>query len=254
MTQTGGGRPVGRLAGRLALITGASRGLGRAIALKFAEEGADLVLVARTVGGLEEVDDRVKALGRQATLVPLDITDFDALDRMGQALYDRFGRLDVLVGNAATLGILSPLSHVDPKIWKSTFDLNLTANWRLLRSMDPLLRASDAGRAIFVTSGITRRTAAYWGPYTIAKSALEAMVRMYAAEMAHTKVRANLVNPGPMRTGLRAEAFPGEDPQSVPAPEELAEAFVPLAEASCELNGEWVAADEWLKSRSLQRQ
>jgi NAD(P)-dependent dehydrogenase (short-subunit alcohol dehydrogenase family) len=244
----------GRLAGRLALITGASRGLGRAIAVKFAEEGADLVLVARTVGALEELDDQIKALGRNATLVPLDITDYDALDRMGQALYDRFKKLDVLVGNAAMLGILSPLAHVDPKIWKSTLDLNLTANWRLLRSMDPLLRSSDSGRAIFVTSGITQRTVPYWGPYTIAKAALESMVRMYAAEVAHTSVRANLVNPGPMRTAMRAEAFPGEDPQSVPAPEELAEAFVPLAEASCQLNGEWVAADEWLKGRAQKRQ
>lgn len=244
----------GRLAGRLALVTGASRGLGRAIALKFAAEGADLVLLARTVGALEEVDDQVRALGRQATLVPLDITDFDALDRMGQALYDRFGRLDVLVGNAATLGILSPLAHVDPKIWKSTIDLNLTANWRLLRSMDPLLRASPSGRAIFVTSGITRRTVPYWGPYTVAKAALESMVRMYAAEMAHTSVKANLVNPGPMRTGMRVEAFPGEDPQGVPPPEELAEAFVPLAEADCQLNGEWIAADEWLATRKLTRQ
>jgi NAD(P)-dependent dehydrogenase (short-subunit alcohol dehydrogenase family) len=244
----------GRLSGRLALITGASRGLGRAIALKFAEEGADLVLVARTVGALEELDDQIKALGRNATLVPLDITDYDALDRMGQALYDRFKKLDVLVGNAAMLGILSPLAHVDPKIWKSTLDLNLTANWRLLRSMDPLLRSSDSGRAIFVTSGITQRTVPYWGPYTIAKAALESMVRMYAAEVAHTSVRANMVNPGPMRTAMRAEAFPGEDPQSVPAPEELAEAFVPLAEASCQLNGEWVAADEWLKGRAQKRQ
>lgn len=254
MTQSPGGRHEGRLWGRLALITGASRGLGRAIALKFAEEGADLILIARTVGGLEEVDDRVKAMGRNATLVPLDITDFDALDRMGQALYDRFKKLDVLVGNAATLGILSPLAHVDPKIWKSTLDLDLTANWRLLRSMDPLLRASESGRAIFVTSGITQRVVPYWGPYTVAKAALESMVRMYAAEMAHTKVRVNLVNPGPMRTALRAEAFPGEDPQSVPAPEDLAEAFVPLAEASCELNGEWIAADEWLQARKTKRQ
>jgi NAD(P)-dependent dehydrogenase (short-subunit alcohol dehydrogenase family) len=244
----------GRLAGRLALITGASRGLGRAIAVKFAEEGADLVLVARTVGALEELDDQIKALGRNATLVPLDITDYDALDRMGQALYDRFKKLDVLVGNAAMLGILSPLAHVDPKIWKSTLDLNLTANWRLLRSMDPLLRSSDSGRAIFVTSGITQRTVPYWGPYTIAKAALESMVRMYAAEVAHTNVRANLVNPGPMRTAMRAEAFPGEDPQSVPTPEQLADAFVPLAEASCQLNGEWIAVDEWLKAKSAKRQ
>jgi NAD(P)-dependent dehydrogenase (short-subunit alcohol dehydrogenase family) len=148
----------------------------------------------------------------------------------------------------------SPLAHVDPKIWKSTIDLNLTANWRLLRSADPLLRASPAGRAIFVTSGVTRRTVPYWGPYTVAKSALESMVRMYAAEMAHTSVKVNLVNPGPMRTGMRVEAFPGEDPQSVPPPEELAEAFVPLAAADCQLNGEWIAADEWLAARKLTRQ
>jgi NAD(P)-dependent dehydrogenase (short-subunit alcohol dehydrogenase family) len=254
MTQTTGGRPHGRLAGRLALITGASRGLGRAIALKFAQEGADLILVARTVGALEELDDQVRGLGRQATLVPLDVTDFDALDRMGQALYERFGRLDVLVGNAAMLGILSPLAHVDAKIWKSTLDLNLTANWRLLRAMDPLLQASDAGRAIFVTSGITKRSAPFWGPYAVSKAALEAMVRLYAAEIAHTKVRANLVNPGPIRTGMRVEAFPGEDPESVPAPEQLAEAFVPLAEASCQLNGEWIAADEWLQAQKFARQ
>jgi NAD(P)-dependent dehydrogenase (short-subunit alcohol dehydrogenase family) len=250
MTTSGGSR----LKGRLALVTGASRGLGRAIALKYAEEGADLILVARTVGALEELDDQVRALGGQATLVPLDITDFDALDRMGQALYERFGKLDVLVGNAAMLGILSPLAHVDAKIWKSTFDLNLHANWRLLRSMDPLLQASDSGRAIFVTSGITQRSVPYWGPYAISKAALEAMVRLYAAEVAHTKVRANLVNPGPIRTGMRVEAFPGEDPQSVPAPEELTEAFVKLAEASCQFNGEWIAADEWLKSQTSQRQ
>jgi NAD(P)-dependent dehydrogenase (short-subunit alcohol dehydrogenase family) len=248
----------GRLAGKLALVNGASRGLGRAVAERFAAEGAHVVAVARTVGGLEELDDAIKVratqTGGKATLVPLDLTDFDALDSMGQALYDRFGKLDVLVGNAATLGILSPMSHIGAPIWKATIDLNLTANWRLLRSCDPLLQRAPAGRAIFVTSGITQQPAPYWGPYAVSKAALESMVRIYAAEMAHTKVRANLINPGPMRTKLRVEAFPGEDPMSVPPPEDLAGAFVPLAEESCTLNGQWVTADEWRNAQGTQRQ
>lgn len=246
-------RGSGRLAGKLALITGASRGLGRAVALRFAREGAHLVLVARTVGGLEEVDDEIKALGGSATLVPLDVTDFDALDRMAAALFERYRRLDVLVGNAATLGVLSPLAHIDAHIWKATIDTNLTANWRLLRACDPLLRSAPAGRAIFVTSGITRRSAPYWGPYAISKAGLESMVSIYAAEIAHTNVRVNLINPGPMRTAMRSKAFPGEDPATVPPPEAVADAFVPLAEESCTLNGQWIAADEWVGSRTAAR-
>ncbi len=186
--------------------------------------------------------------------MPLDLTDFDAIDRMGQALHDRFGRLDVLVGNAAVLGILSPLAHIDQPVWQSTIDLNLNANWRLLRSCDPLLRAAPAGRAIFVTSGITQHAAPYWGPYAVSKAALEAMVRIYAEEIAHTNVRANLINPGPMRTKLRAQAYPGEDPKSATPPEHLAGAFVPLAEASCQLNGQWIAADEWLAAQGAKKQ
>jgi NAD(P)-dependent dehydrogenase (short-subunit alcohol dehydrogenase family) len=250
----------GRLAGKLALVTGASRGLGRAVAELFAAEGAHVVAVARTVGGLEELDDAIKATaqktgsGGSATLVPVDLTDFAAIDRIGLALYERFKRLDVLAGIAATLGVLSPLGHVDPPLWQQTMDTNATANWRLIRAMDPLLRAAPAGRAIFVTAAITRQALPYWGPYAVSKAALEKLVGLYAAEVAHTKVRVNLVDPGPMRTKLRAQAFPGEDPMTVPPPQDLAPAFLPLAEESCSLNGQWIAADEWLRAKHAPRQ
>lgn len=237
-----GGAP-GRLAGRIALITGASRGIGAAVAQRFAAEGAQLVLVARTVGGLEEVDDAVReAGGRAATLVPLDLREFDKIDQLGASLYERFGRLDVLVGNAAVLGMLSPLGHVAPKVWETTLDINLTANWRLIRSLDPLLRRAEAGRAIFVTSGAAAGAPAYWGPYAASKAALETLVRTYAAEVAKTALRVNLLDPGVVRTALRAQAFPGEDPMTLPAPETVTGAFVELAAADCTRNGELVRA------------
>ena len=240
---------VGRLAGRVALITGASRGLGAAAALAYATEGAHCVLVARTVGGLEEVDDRIKAVGGSATLVPLDITDGPGIDRLGQALFDRFGRLDVLLGNAAILGTLSPMGHVEPRIFEQVMAVNVTANWRLIRSMDPLLRRSDAGRAIFVTSGASRRIIPYWGAYATSKAALDMMVGIYAAEVAHTKVKANLFNPGPMRTFMRREAFPGEDEAQQIPPEAHGESLIQLAMPACTMNGEWVAGDEALQHR-----
>ncbi|MDH3919698.1 MAG: SDR family NAD(P)-dependent oxidoreductase, partial [Rhodospirillales bacterium] len=212
MSAAGGGAP-GRLAGRIALVTGASRGLGAAVARRFAAEGARLVLVARTVGGLEEVDDALRrAGGEPATLVPLDLRDFDRIDQLGAQLYERFGRLDVLVGNAAVLGTLSPLGHVAPKTWSEVLEVNLTANWRLIRSLDPLLRQSEAGRAVFVTSGVTARAYPYWGPYAASKAALESLVRTYAAEAEKTALKVNLLDPGVLRTALRAQAFPGEDP------------------------------------------
>ena len=242
MSAAGGGAP-GRLAGRIALVTGASRGLGAAVARRFAAEGARLVLVARTVGGLEEVDDAVRrAGGEPATLVPLDLRDFDRIDQLGASLYERFGRLDVLVGNAGVLGTLSPLGHVAPKTWTEVLEVNLTANWRLIRSLDPLLRQSEAGRAVFVTSGVTARAHPYWGPYAASKAALESMVRTYAAEAAKTSLRVNLLDPGVVRTALRAQAFPGEDPATLPAPETVTEAFVELAAADCTKNGELVRA------------
>jgi NAD(P)-dependent dehydrogenase (short-subunit alcohol dehydrogenase family) len=236
----------GRLAGRLAVVTGASRGLGAAAALAFAREGAHCVLVARTVGGLEELDDRIKAIGGSATLVPLDVTDGPGIDRLGAALYERFGRVDVLLGNAAVLGVLSPVGHIDPKVFEQVMAVNVTANWRLIRSLDPLLRQSDAGRAIFVTSGIARKLVPYWSAYAASKAALEVLVGTYAAEVAHTAVRANLYNPGPMRTMMRAQAFPGEDPARQTPPEAHAEGLIQLALPSCTLNGAWVAGDEAL--------
>lgn len=239
--------PAGRLAGRLALITGASRGLGAAAALAFAREGAHCVLVARTVGGLEALDDKIKALGGQATLVPLDVTDSPGIDRLGAALHERFGRVDVLLGNAGVLGALSPIGHIDPKLFEQVMAVNVTANWRLIRSIDPLLRASDAGRAIFVTSGIARQIVPYWSAYAASKAALDMMVGVYAAEIAHTQVRANLYNPGPMPTVMRSQAFPGEDQSTLPPLEAHAEALIGLAMPSCTLNGAWVAGDEALK-------
>jgi NAD(P)-dependent dehydrogenase (short-subunit alcohol dehydrogenase family) len=234
----------GRLAGRLALITGASRGLGAAVAQRFAAEGAKLVLVARTVGGLEETDDAVRRAGSSATLVPLDLTDFDAIDRLGQSLHERFGRLDILVGNAGALGTLSPVGHITTRDWAAVVNLNLTASWRLLRSFDRLLRASDAGRAIFVTDALARAPKAYWGAYAATKAALETLVRVYADEVANTRIRVNLVDPGRLRTALRARAFPGEKPESLPAPESVAAAFVALAEAACARHGELIVASD----------
>jgi NAD(P)-dependent dehydrogenase (short-subunit alcohol dehydrogenase family) len=232
----------GRLDGRIALITGASRGIGAAIAKRFAAEGARLVLAARTVGGLEEVDDAVKAAGGTATLVPMDLTQGEAIDQLGGAIHEKFGRLDVLVGNAGTLGILSPIAHIEPKVWDHAVALNLTTNYRLIRSLDPLLRLSDAGRAIFVSSGAAHNQRPYWGAYSATKAALEAMVNTYAKEMANTPVRANLVNPGGQRTDMRATAFPGEDPASLPHPDDRTDVFVDLAEATCQMNGELVTA------------
>ncbi|HXY89853.1 MAG TPA: SDR family NAD(P)-dependent oxidoreductase [Xanthobacteraceae bacterium] len=225
------------LSGRIALVTGASRGIGRATAIALAREGAHVVALARTVGGLEELDDEIKKQGSGATLVPLDLRDFDALDRLGASLYERFQKLDVLVGNAGQLGTLSPLSHLDPKTWDEVFAVNVTANWRLIRSLDPLLRAADTGRAVFITSGITYRVRSYWGLYAASKAALEMLTRVYAEETAKTKVRVNLFNPGPIRTRMRTKAMPGEDPMTLDTPEQAAEAILPLCLPSCEASG-----------------
>jgi len=235
-----------RLKGRIALITGASRGLGAAAALAYAREGAHCVLVARTVGGLEAVDDQIKVLGGSATLVPLDVTDGPGIDRLGAALYERFKKLDILLGNAGLLGTLSPIGHIEPAIFDRVIAVNVTANWRLIRSLDPLLRQSDAGRAIFVTSGVSRRVIPYWAGYATSKAALDMLVSTYAAECAHTSVRVNLFNPGPTRTAMRKDAFPGENPENLPPPEAHGEALIQLALPSCTMNGEWVAGDEAL--------
>jgi NAD(P)-dependent dehydrogenase (short-subunit alcohol dehydrogenase family) len=231
---------VGRLAGKIALITGASRGIGAAVAERFAGEGAHLVLVARTVGGLEETDDRVRTAGGSATLVPFDLRDFIKIDELGAALYERYGRLDILIGNAAEFGVFSPLGHIDPDAWSEVLDLNLTANWRLIRATDPLLRMAPSGRAVFVTSRLARDALPYYGAYAVSKAGLETMVRIYAGEIARTAVRVNLIDPGIARTRLRARIFPGENPESIPEPETVAEAFLDLVLPECTRNGEVV--------------
>ncbi|HUL88317.1 MAG TPA: SDR family NAD(P)-dependent oxidoreductase [Pseudolabrys sp.] len=222
---------------RIALVTGASRGIGTAIALELAKAGAHVVAVARTVGGLEELDDKIKAAGGSATLVPLDMKDSDGIARLALALNERYQRLDVLIGNAGILGALSPLAHVEPKDWDNLVAVNVTANWQLIRRMDALLQCSRAGRAVFLTSGVAHMGRAYWGPYAASKAALEVLVRTYAAECATTPVRANLFAPGPTRTRMYASAFPGIDPLTVPAPEEVAKAIVPLCLPDCTETG-----------------
>lgn len=227
-----------RLKDKLAVVTGASRGIGYAVALELAREGAHIIALARTVGGLEELDDAIRAVGGSATLVPADLTDFDALDRLGASIFERWGRLDILIGNAGSLGRLTPLGHLKPKEWEDTLSVNVTANWRLIRSLDPLLRRSDAGRAVFVTSGMARRCEAYWGVYSTSKAALEALVRTYAAETERTTaIRTNLVNPGPIRTAMRAKAMPGEDPATLPSPADIAPCFVDLVLPELETTG-----------------
>lgn len=225
------------LADRIALVTGASRGIGAALALELAKAGAHIVAVARTVGALEELDDKIKAEGGSATLVPLDVKDSDGIARLALALNERYGRLDVLVGNAGVLGPLSPLDHYQPKDWDNLFAVNVTANWQLIRTMDALLKRSQAGRAVFLTSAVAYKGRAYWGPYAAAKAALDALVRSYAAECATTNVRANLFAPGPTRTRMYLGAFPGIDPQTLPTPEEVAKGIVPLCLPDCTESG-----------------
>jgi NAD(P)-dependent dehydrogenase (short-subunit alcohol dehydrogenase family) len=217
------------LNGRIAVVTGASRGIGRAAALALSQAGAHVVALARTQGALEDLYDAIRAGGGAATLVPLDLRDFDALDRLGAAIHERWGKLDILLGNAGILGELAPLTHIDPPVWDAVMAINVTANWRLIRSLDPLLRASDAGRAVFLSSGAAHKCTAYWGPYAISKAALEALVRTYAAETASTPVRVMLVNPGPLRTAMRRAAMPGEDPMTLKTPEDLSPSIVRLA-------------------------
>ncbi|MFZ5690282.1 MAG: SDR family NAD(P)-dependent oxidoreductase [Pseudomonadota bacterium] len=216
------------LTGRLALVTGASRGIGHATALALAKAGAHVIAVARTVGGLEELDDEITKAGGTATLVPLDLKDYDGIARLGGALFDRYKKLDILVGNAGILGPLSPLSHVEPKAWDEVMAVNVTANWHLIRCMEPLLLKSDAGRAVFLSSGVSWLARAYWGPYAVSKAALNTMVQTWAAETAKTNLRVNLFTPGPIRTRMRAQAMPGEDPMTLETPEQVAGKIVEM--------------------------
>jgi NAD(P)-dependent dehydrogenase (short-subunit alcohol dehydrogenase family) len=218
------------LAGRIALVTGATRGIGETVALGLAQAGAHVIALGRTQGALEALDDAIfAATGEHATLVPLNLLEPDGLDQLGAALYERFGKLDILVGAAGVLGALTPVGHLDPKGWDMIMATNLTANWRLIRSMDPLLRRAEAGRAIFLTSSVAKTHRAFWGGYAASKAGLEAIVACYDDEMENTTVRAVCVDPGAMRTRMRAGAFPGEDPQTVPAPDTIVPLIVDLA-------------------------
>jgi len=228
------------LEGKIALITGASRGIGRAVALRFAQEGAHVILVAKTIAALEELDDEIQAFGGSATLVPMNLRQFDQIDQMGQALYDRFGKIDILVGNAGVLGDMTPMAHLKIKMWNEVMETNVTANWRLIRSMEPLLKQSDAGRAIFVTSGTTKAPRAYWAAYAVSKAALENMVQTWAMELQKTSIKANLLDPGATRTRMRSIAYPGENPESLKAPEAVTDLFVEMASTDYNKQGEVV--------------
>ena len=217
-----------RLRSQIALVTGASRGIGRATALALAKAGAHIVAVARTQGGLEELDDEIRKGGGSATLVPLNLTDFEGIARLGAALHERHGKIDILVGNAGIAGPSSPLGHIELKPWNDVMAINVTANFQLIRCMEPLLRKSDAGRAVFITSDVASRASAYLGPYAASKAALDALVRAWANETASTPMRINLFNPGPIRTRMRAAVFPGEDPMTLDTPEQVAEYVVPM--------------------------
>jgi NAD(P)-dependent dehydrogenase (short-subunit alcohol dehydrogenase family) len=240
------------LSEKIALVTGASRGIGRAAALALAKAGAQVVAVARTEGGLTELDDEIRAAtGQPATLVPLDIADGDALDGLGLALHQRFGRVDILVHAAGILGPMTPISHIEPKHWDRVVAVNLTATYRLIRTTEPLLRASDAGRAIFLTTGRVAQPKAFWGPYGITKAGMEHMVRTWADELEQTKVRAVLLSPGPMRTRMRAEAMPGEDPATLPDPSEIGPLIVELAQADLGLPHANVVFAQWKAAGTL---
>ena len=225
------------LSGKLALVTGASRGIGYQCAKALGARGCHVIATARTVGGLEELDDEISEVGGSTTLVPLDLIDFEAIDRLGASIYDRWGKLDVLVSSAAMLGGLSPIEHFDPKSFEKTMGLNVTANWRLMRSMSTLLREADAGRAIFMTADVGREPKPFWGTYSASKAALESLVRTWASECNNTKLRVNLLDPGPMRTALRAAAMPGEDKMTLAHPSEIADALYQLVDPKLTKNG-----------------
>ena len=226
---------------RVALVTGASRGIGRAVALELARGGWRVVCVGRAQKALEALDDAIKAEGQgEATLAPIDLADFNAIDHLAGALLERFGKLDALAACAGALGALTPAHQATPAVMQETININFLANQRLIRAMHPLLRASEAGRAVFLTSGVSRNPRAYWGPYAASKAALDALVMCWAAELEVTPIKANIFNPGPTRTAMRAKAFPGEDPMTLPAPEELAPAIVAMLQPGYGENGAWV--------------
>lgn len=225
------------LKNQIAVVTGASRGIGYELALKLAEKGAHIVAVARTQGGLEALDDKIKSVGGTATLVPLDLKDFPAIDRLGGTLYDRYGKIDIFVGNGAILGPISPLAHIEPKMWDDTIATNVTANYRLIRSFDMLLKAAPAGRVAFLSSAASWKGSAYWGLYGATKAAVDALTRAYASETVESNIRVNAFNPGPIRTKMRAQAMPGENPLTLDTAEQAAQELLQLCLPSCVAHG-----------------
>ena len=239
------------LAGRIALVTGATRGIGRSIALGLARSGAHVIAVGRTQGALEELDDQIRALGGdKPTLVPLDLMNGDGVDQLGRAIYERWGKLDILIAAAGILGITTPVPHMDPDVWDRVLSVNLTANYRLIRSMDLLLRQAEAARAVFVTSGAAARPRAFWGAYAASKAGLEALAAVYADEVENTPVRIALVNPGPMRTMMRMRAFPGEDPATLPEPDEIVPLILELVAPGAEPAKGVVDFRDWKAART----
>ena len=234
------------LQNKIILITGASRGIGRAVALAAAKAGAHLLITGRTIGALEELDDEIEADGGKATIVELDMHDFAAIPRLAAAINERWGKLDGLIANAATLGPLTPLSHLDPQVWDDTIAVNLTAQWHLIKAMEPLLLAASAGRAVLVSSGVAEGVRPFWGPYAISKAGLEAMGRVWAGETEKTNLRINILNPGGTATRMRASAFPGEDPGMLPQPADVAPAFLVLLDPACTDHGQRFDARDML--------
>ena len=238
------------LEGRYALVTGASRGIGRAIAKALARTGAHVIALARTTGALEELDDEIKAEGGSATLIPVDITNSEAIDQLAPALQSRFGKLDIFVANAGALNDLCPVTDVERKVWASMLDVNLTANWHLTKVLDPLLRQSDQGRVVYVSTNTTNTHKPFWGAYTVAKAGLEALAKTYANEVASTNIRVNIINPGATRTSMRAKAMPGEDPMTLPHPDEVAELILYMVMPNFTDNGSKINYRDWRKERS----
>jgi len=234
--------------GRIALVTGASRGIGNAVAKQLAARGAHVIASARprSQGALEELDDDIVNAGGKCTILPLQLTDVEGIDKLGPAIYERFGLLDIFVANAGLLGPVSPLGHIEAKDWNELIAVNVTSNWRLIRTLDPILKLSKAGRAIFVSSGVVGMNRAYLGGYTMSKAALEAIALTYAAECEITNVKVNVINPGPVRTAMRAKLYPGEDASTLTTPDEVSALFMELASAECMQSGEVINYSDWV--------
>lgn len=226
---------------RVALVTGASRGIGRAVALALAEQNIHVLLLARTQGGLEDVYDEIVTANGEATGVPMDLTDYDAIDRLGGVIAERWGKLDIFVGNAGILGPISPVAHMTPSEFEKTLAINVTSNARLIRALEPLLLASDAGRAVFLTSGAAYSTKPFWGAYSTSKAALDALVKSWANEQKNTSLKINLYSPGPVRTAMRAQAMPGENPSTLPTAEDVAPQIVSLCAPDYQETGEIIS-------------